>query len=203
MVLEVRPTWRWEREMLGRPLKKFPSQGLIPPDATMHHLFFLLGRLPLVFVLSGIHKDLCDLPRRLTTYLPQGKITHNVSKFLVKNALRVEMMPCLLLYASTRVLVSQIGCTRQSTVAQEENSKIFTYKYHLGRLILLKHFFLGNSLAVQWLELRASTAGDTGWIPGWGAKILQTDSTTSSIPPPHHCHGAGASLGNITLGQRT
>lgn len=105
-VLEVRPTWRWEREMLGIPLKKFPSWGLIPPDATMHPLFFLLGRLPLVFVLSGIHKDLCALPLRLTIYLPQGKITHNVSQFLVKNALRLEMMPCLLLYASTRVLVS-------------------------------------------------------------------------------------------------
>ena len=24
---------------------------------------------------------------------------------------------------------------------------------------------------VQWLGLRASTAGDTGWIPGQGAKI--------------------------------
>lgn len=87
-------------------MKKFPSWGLIPPDATMHPLFFLLGRLPLVFVLSGIHKDLCALPRRLTIYLPQEKITHNVSKLLAKNTLRLEMMPCLLLYASTRVLVS-------------------------------------------------------------------------------------------------
>ena len=25
---------------------------------------------------------------------------------------------------------------------------------------------------VQWLGLRASTAGDTGWIPGQGAKIM-------------------------------
>ena len=30
---------------------------------------------------------------------------------------------------------------------------------------------LGNSLAVQWLGLHASTAGDTGFIPGWGTKI--------------------------------
>ena len=31
---------------------------------------------------------------------------------------------------------------------------------------------LGTSLAVQWLRLRASTAGVGGSIPGWGAKIL-------------------------------
>ena len=30
----------------------------------------------------------------------------------------------------------------------------------------------GTSLAVQWLGLRASTAGDTGSIPGWRTKIL-------------------------------
>ena len=29
----------------------------------------------------------------------------------------------------------------------------------------------GNSLAVQWLGLHASTAGVTGSIPGWGTKI--------------------------------
>ena len=27
---------------------------------------------------------------------------------------------------------------------------------------------------VQWLRLRASTAGDAGWIPGWGTKIPHT-----------------------------
>ena len=31
----------------------------------------------------------------------------------------------------------------------------------------------GNSLAVQWLGLPASTAGDTGSIPGRGPKIPQ------------------------------
>ena len=30
-----------------------------------------------------------------------------------------------------------------------------------------------NSLVVQWLGLRASTAGGTGSIPGWGTNILQ------------------------------
>ena len=30
---------------------------------------------------------------------------------------------------------------------------------------------MGTSLAVQWLGLRASTAGDTGSTPGWGTKI--------------------------------
>ena len=29
----------------------------------------------------------------------------------------------------------------------------------------------GTSLAVQWLRLRASTAGGAGLIPGWGTKI--------------------------------
>ena len=31
----------------------------------------------------------------------------------------------------------------------------------------------GNSLALQWLGLHASTAGGTGSIPGWGTKILE------------------------------
>ena len=31
--------------------------------------------------------------------------------------------------------------------------------------------YIGNSLAVQWLGLWASTAGGTGLIPGRGAKI--------------------------------
>ena len=31
---------------------------------------------------------------------------------------------------------------------------------------------VGTSLVVQWLRLRASTAGDAGSIPGWGTKIL-------------------------------
>ena len=32
---------------------------------------------------------------------------------------------------------------------------------------------MGTSLEVQWLGLRASTAVDTGSIPGWGTKTLQ------------------------------
>ena len=31
-----------------------------------------------------------------------------------------------------------------------------------------------TSLAVQWLRLCASKAGDMGLIPGWGTKILYT-----------------------------
>ena len=31
-----------------------------------------------------------------------------------------------------------------------------------------------NSLVVQWLGLRASTAGGMDSIPGWGTKILHT-----------------------------
>ena len=29
-----------------------------------------------------------------------------------------------------------------------------------------------SEVLVQWLGLWASTAEDTGWIPGWGTKIL-------------------------------
>ena len=36
----------------------------------------------------------------------------------------------------------------------------------------LKMITLGSSLVVQWLRLRASNAGDTGSIPGWGTLIL-------------------------------
>lgn len=32
----------------------------------------------------------------------------------------------------------------------------------------------GNSLVAQWLGLCVSTGGATGWLPGQGAKILQT-----------------------------
>ena len=32
---------------------------------------------------------------------------------------------------------------------------------------------LWDFLVVQWLRLPASTAGDTGLIPGWGTKILR------------------------------
>ena len=32
----------------------------------------------------------------------------------------------------------------------------------------------GNSLAVQWLRLRTSTAGGVGSFPGWGTRILHT-----------------------------
>ena len=39
----------------------------------------------------------------------------------------------------------------------------------------------GTSLVVQWLGLRASTAGDTGSIPGWGTKIPHA---SCPIPPP-------------------
>ena len=35
-----------------------------------------------------------------------------------------------------------------------------------------KNWMFGASLAVQWLRLRASTAGGTGLIPGQGTKIL-------------------------------
>ena len=39
-------------------------------------------------------------------------------------------------------------------------------------MVIKISFFFGNLLAVQWLGLCASTAGDTGSIPGQGTKIL-------------------------------
>ena len=48
----------------------------------------------------------------------------------------------------------------------------------------------GTSLAVQWLGLCASTAGGTGSIPAWEAKILQATrpkkpKKTKSVTYPH------------------
>ena len=46
----------------------------------------------------------------------------------------------------------------------------------------------GTSLVVQWLGLRASTAGGTGSIPGQGTKIPQAvcpSSTKKEIPKSH------------------
>ena len=40
-----------------------------------------------------------------------------------------------------------------------------------NKVMILK--IIENSLAVQWLELHASTAGDMDLIPGWGTKIPQ------------------------------
>ena len=43
----------------------------------------------------------------------------------------------------------------------------------LQRRGCLKISLAGNSLAVQWLGLRAPTAGGPSSIPGWGTKIPQ------------------------------
>ena len=45
--------------------------------------------------------------------------------------------------------------------------KILTYNK-----LKLKDRGTGTSLVIQWLRLHASTAGDTGSIPGWETKIL-------------------------------
>ena len=46
-------------------------------------------------------------------------------------------------------------------------------KLYLEKVFEGKESGLGTSLAVQWLGLRASTAGDVGSIPGRGTKIPQ------------------------------
>ena len=35
----------------------------------------------------------------------------------------------------------------------------------------IKNTGIGTSLVVQWLRLRAPTAGGTGSMPGWGTKV--------------------------------
>ena len=42
-------------------------------------------------------------------------------------------------------------------------------------VILIKIGNLGNSLAVQWVGLRTSTAESRGSVPGWGTKIPQAE----------------------------
>ena len=46
-----------------------------------------------------------------------------------------------------------------------------------GPQLLFVNIVLLNSLAVQWLGLRASTAGGPGLIPGQGTKIPQASHT--------------------------
>ena len=41
-----------------------------------------------------------------------------------------------------------------------------------NKILLTRTDYLGTSLVVQWLRLRASTLGGTGSIPGRGTKIL-------------------------------
>ena len=48
----------------------------------------------------------------------------------------------------------------------------FVNLYHTENVFSsFKNILFGNSLAVQWLGLSASTAGSTGSISGWGTKI--------------------------------
>ena len=41
----------------------------------------------------------------------------------------------------------------------------------MSMLSAFKKYSSGTSLAVQWLALRASSAGGAGLIPGWGTRI--------------------------------
>lgn len=83
-------------------LEESPLHGAQDHKATKHRLSSLLGRLPLVFILSATHKD-----------VRQRKTTCHVSRLLVKIALDLETVPASLLYGSRRVLVSQLGCVRR------------------------------------------------------------------------------------------
>ena len=54
-----------------------------------------------------------------------------------------------------------------------------------------KRHHKGNSLAVQWLGLCASTAGGMGSIPGQGTKIPQAEQGSQK---KRHCNGNEASF---------
>ena len=74
-----------------------------------------------------------------------------------------------------------------------EHALMHTYRYTIVSMILKFHgkaskkkcyksVLQGNSLTVQWLGLRASTAGGTGSIPGWeGDKITQAAQCSRKI----------------------
>ena len=73
------------------------------------------------------------------------------------------------------------------------NYKIFvcTYMYvysAVGSNIdssFYQNFFLRASLAVQWLRLHASNAGDMGWIPGRGTKIPHASRCSKKKKPKY------------------
>ena len=61
-------------------------------------------------------------------------------------------------------------CHTGSVRSQYTMSTMFLSPTHLGTWFSKKGN-RGNSLVVQWLGLRTSTAGDMGSIPSWGTKI--------------------------------
>lgn len=38
--------------------------------------------------------------------------------------------------------------------------------------IKIKKIAIGTSLAVHWINMHTSNAGDAGSVPGWGVKVL-------------------------------
>ena len=55
--------------------------------------------------------------------------------------------------------------------------------------ILIKDMDEGTSLGVQWLRLRTSTAGGSGWIPGWGRSYMRgqkKDMEATQVPTHTH-----------------
>ena len=60
-----------------------------------------------------------------------------------------------------------------------------------------KHAYQGNSLAVQWLRFRASTAGNTGLNPGQGTKILQATWHGQKHKQNHHQQKHAFQVGTI------
>ena len=51
----------------------------------------------------------------------------------------------------------------------------------------LEHLYYRISLAVQWLRLRASTAGGSGSIPGQGPKVPHAKGQSQKKKKKPHC----------------
>ena len=73
---------------------------------------------------------------------------------------------CLCLLKSVKMQQHPISLL-ENEISQVTTDTVWSHLY-----VESKKVNFGTSLAVQWLRLRASTAGGLGSIPGWGAKIL-------------------------------
>ena len=64
---------------------------------------------------------------------------------------------------------------------------LLLYHYYYFGEDFFKNILKRTSLVVQWLRLRASTAGFMGSVPGWGIKILH--AVKCGTPSKKRCCG--------------
>ena len=112
-----------------------------------------------------MYKNLCCLP----IFFPLGY--SSFSYWIFKAPLHVKNIHLLtylrqIIFLVCVLILLSIRFLKPGRISEELKVNSF----------LLKVGELGTSLAVQWLRLWASTAGDVGFIPGWGNKIPQAES---------------------------